>query len=70
MKWSQILHWISGIAGSLAVLLVIFAWISGVDGTVLSNGQAHWFSDAGIFLGIAIWLGVATLIHQNIEKKG
>jgi len=69
MKWSQILHWLSAISGSIAIVLTIFAWSAGVDGTILSNGQMHWFIDAGIFLGIAIWLGTATILHQNIEQK-
>ena len=69
MKWSQILHWLSGISGAIAIVMWLFATRSGMQGMMFGNSQMHWFSDAGVFLGIAIWLGITTIIHQNIEKK-
>lgn len=68
MKLSQLLHWLTGIVGSLAIIFIIFGYVAGSQGTVLSNTQTHWFIDAGLFLGIALWLGLATLIHQHNEK--
>ena len=67
INWSQSLHWSAGLAGFSAVVFLVMAWIAGNTGQILSMDQTHLYKDAAALLGIAVWLSIATLIHQNLE---
>ena len=68
-NWSKTFHFLAGFVGVLAVISLLGAWFSGYNGAVLGMDQAHLFNDTMALSLIAIWLGIATLVHQNIENK-
>ena len=68
MKWSQIVHGISSIAGIIGILTLIAAWVAG-SGTLFGFSQAHFFEDTKALLLVSIAFGIMTLIHQNEEKN-
>ncbi len=81
MEWSKILHCMSATFGIVGVIVLVIYWISLLrvkwkDNIIGTSGghfmgftSKHLFKDAILlFLG-SIMFGIATLVHQNIEKQ-
>lgn len=69
MKISKIAHGIAATAGGLGLLAIPAAWLAGKSGTFLGLSQAHLYSDAMVLLLAATAFGIATMVHQNMERN-
>ncbi len=69
MKTSEIIHRIAAITMFIGILALFGAWIATASGNFLGISEEHLFNDAKSLLLISIGFGIATLVHQNLERR-
>jgi hypothetical protein len=70
MKLSKVFHITSVLAGLVGFIMLILAWFTGENGTILTHTEMHWFNDAQAMILVAIWIQLATMHHMKLKEKG
>ncbi|MFZ2167340.1 MAG: hypothetical protein WAV50_00550 [Minisyncoccia bacterium] len=70
MKFSQVLHGVSIVAGFAGVIGLAGAVLGGSDDLVFGITKIDALLCSAILLLIAIWTSISTIHHMMLEKRG